>query len=102
MRKAAGRDSGHVAVTFIVDPSVGASAACVCGDFNGWATMENDMKPTEDGGFMLAIELPAGQRFAFRYLVDGERWVNDSAADAYVPNPYGGHNSVVDTSTIDS
>jgi len=32
----------------------------------------------------------------FRYLVDGERWENDWAADAYVPNPFGGEDSVVE------
>jgi hypothetical protein len=39
--------------------------------------------------------LEAGQQYRFRYLVDGERWENDWAADAYLPNAYGGEDSVV-------
>jgi hypothetical protein len=36
-----------------------------------------------------------GQAHRFRYLLDGERWENDHAADAYVPNPYRSDDSVV-------
>ena len=35
-------------------------------------------------------------RKGYRYLVDGERWENDWAADTYAPNDYGGDDSVVD------
>ena len=32
-----------------------------------------------------------------RYLVDGQMWANDEAADAYAPNEFGSDNSIVNT-----
>ncbi len=32
----------------------------------------------------------------FRYLLDGERWENDWAADGYVPNPFGSEDSLLE------
>ena len=40
---------------------------------------------------------PAGQPpLAFRYVLDGELWENDWAADDYLPNSHGADDSVVD------
>ena len=33
--------------------------------------------------------------YRYRYLLDGTRWENAWDADDYVPNPYGGDDSVV-------
>jgi hypothetical protein len=37
-----------------------------------------------------------GRRYRFRYLLDGERWANDGAADDYVANDFGVDDSVID------
>jgi 1,4-alpha-glucan branching enzyme len=64
----------------------------------------NDWKPVEmkqrkkDGVFYAKLRLPKEGQFQYRYLVDGQNWVNDDAADAYVPNEFGSQNSIVDTS----
>jgi hypothetical protein len=42
-------------------------------------------------------DLELGRAFQFRYLRDGEVWLNDNQADAYVPNPYGSDNFVIVT-----
>ena len=42
------------------------------------------------------MTLEAGQRYQFRYLLDGVRWENDWDADGYAPNPFNGENSVLD------
>ena len=39
--------------------------------------------------------LEAGRQYRFRYWLDNERWENDWAADAYLPNPFGSEDSVV-------
>lgn len=63
----------------------------------------NDWKPVEmkkrkkDGVFYTKVRLPKQGQFQYRYLVNGQTWVNDDAADAYVPNEFGGQNSLVDT-----
>jgi hypothetical protein len=49
----------------------------------------------KDGSFALTLSLPVGQQYRFRYLLDGERWTNDPAADASIPNPFGSADSVV-------
>jgi hypothetical protein len=40
--------------------------------------------------------LRPGTVHRFRYLLDGHRWENDWAADTYVANDFGGHDSVID------
>ncbi len=82
-------------VTFELPPEVNAQNACLCGEFNAWTPEANPMRRRKNGGFWLTISLKPGQQYRFRYLLDNERWENDWAADAYVPNPYGGEDSVV-------
>gem|GEM_PF-5024344 len=43
------------------------------------------------------MDLELGHAYQFRYLRDGEEWVNDGQADAYVSSPYGSDNSVIVT-----
>jgi hypothetical protein len=87
--------SGRSSVTFVLDPQVDATRAAVCGEWDDWATEAHPMEPAAEGGFRLTVELPAGRTYRFRYLLDGERWENDWAADAYVPNGFGGEDSLV-------
>jgi len=42
------------------------------------------------------LRFPKNSRHQFRYRVDGERWINDDAADAYVVNEFGTDNSVLE------
>ncbi len=42
------------------------------------------------------VVLGAGRTYRFRYLLDDERWENDWEADSYVPNEFGGDDSVLD------
>ena len=53
-----------------------------------------------DGGFSVTVSLDAGRAYRFRYLLDGQRWDNDWAADAYQPNDFGGDDSVVDLTAL--
>jgi len=92
--KGKGRSKGKVRVTFLVE-STAAEAILLAGDFNGWQE-GTPLKRQKDGSWKAALELPAGNRYQFRYLIDGTRWENDSRADAYVANPFGTENSVVD------
>ena len=99
MIKARG-SNGRSAVTFVLDPRVAAGHAWVCGEWDGWATDAHPMEVVKEGGFRVTVELPAGRTYRFRYLLDGERWENDWAADAYVPNGFGGDDSVVDLTAL--
>ena len=96
-----GAGDGRVQVTFEVDPAVQAERANLCGEFNEWSTDSHPMSRRADGGFTHTLVLEPGRAYRFRYLLDGERWENDWAADDYVPNEYGGDDSLVDLTHVD-
>jgi len=100
MIKRPGAEHGQVAVTFEVDPAVGAQHAYVCGDFNSWSQVSHPMVRNGDGGFTLTVNLEAGKAYHFRYFLDDARWENDWAADDYVPNEFGSHDSVIDLTHV--
>jgi hypothetical protein len=91
---------GRARVTFTIDPEVGAEAAAVCGEWNDWSADADVMHRDAEGGFSVTVDLDAGRTYRFRYLLDGQRWDNDWAADAYVANDFGGDDSVVDLTAL--
>src|SRR4051812_48784054 len=91
--------SGSVVVRFQLPAEVRADTAFVVGDFNGWSTACDAMR-REDGAFVADIRLDPGRTYRFRYLLDGQRWENDWAADAYAPNEFGGNDSVIDLTDL--
>ncbi len=94
LRKRASGD-GRILVTFELPTAVGGERVYLVGDFNAWNQQATPMHPNGNGNWQITLPLEAGRAFQFRYLVDGHRWYNDWEADSYVPNPYGGKNSVV-------
>ncbi|UMB60432.1 isoamylase early set domain-containing protein [Lutibacter sp. A80] len=86
-------------VTFSMDKDavLGAQKVDLLGEFNNWNTAEPiAMKKLKNGSFKVTIDLPAGNEFQFKYLLDGENWVNDDSADKYVNSGLGAEeNSVV-------
>ena len=43
------------------------------------------MKKTKTGDFTASLHLDKERQYQFRYVVDGQTWLNDDEADAYVP-----------------
>ena len=95
LKKAFSKDQKSCKVTFRYTPDIEATSVHVCGDFNDWDTTAHPMKKSRDGEYSLSLKLDAGQKYCFRYLIDGVRWENDPSADAYEPNPFAGDNSIV-------
>jgi 1,4-alpha-glucan branching enzyme len=91
---------GRASVTFTLDPGVGARTAAVCGEWNDWSADADVMQRDAEGGFSLTVALDAGRAYRFRYLLDDQQWENDWAADAYLPNSFGGDDSVVDLTAL--
>jgi hypothetical protein len=83
-------------VTFQFAPKRGARSAAVLGEFNDWRPEAHPMERRADGAFHLTLSLPAGRRYRFRYLFDGESWANDEGADSYVLNQFGSEDAVLD------
>src|SRR3954469_17268848 len=94
LHKAPGPD-GSVHVTFQLPHPSDDDRAWLGGGFNDWSTDAHPMEKV-DGTFAATIPLQPGQSYRFRYLLEGDRWENDWEADAYLPNSYGGDDSVVD------
>ena len=67
------------------------------GEFNNWNTAEPVvMKKLKNGSFKVTLDLPINQDYQFKYLLNGESWVNDNAADSYINSGLGAEeNSVV-------
>ncbi len=82
-------------VTFQLPPEVHADSVYLTGDFNGWDKHSLPMKRNDDGSFSLTLSLKPGYEYDYRFVIDGSRWENDSAADGSHPNPFGTSNSVV-------
>lgn len=78
-------------VTFRIEKETGKpfQSASVVGDFNGWNSEAHPMsKLKKDGSFSLVAEIPTGSVYQFRYVLDGNTWVNDNEADGFVNSPY--------------
>ncbi|UII19815.1 isoamylase early set domain-containing protein [Fulvivirga ligni] len=75
-------------VTFSVDKKEanGANKIYLSGDFNDWATAEDELTSLKNGSFKITKELPSDSEYQFRYLIDGEYWANDGEADKYADN----------------
>src|SRR5437763_7535223 len=72
-----------------------AQAASVLGEFNGWNADLHPMERRKDGSGSATVTVETGRPYRFRYLLDGRHWKNDEAADALVPNLFGGEDSVL-------
>ncbi|WP_287419265.1 isoamylase early set domain-containing protein [Reinekea sp.] len=73
-----------------------ADRVTLVGDFNNWAETTLELKQLKSGEFRVDLDLPIGQQYQYRYLIDGTCWANDWAADDYVRVPeYGTDNSVL-------
>ncbi|MBC7777138.1 MAG: isoamylase early set domain-containing protein [Phycisphaerae bacterium] len=83
-------------VTFVLPKEAveNAETVAVLGDFNNW---QNGvvLEKQKDGSFKTAVELEKGRSYEYRFLINGEKWENDWAAQAYAPTPFGNYNSVV-------
>jgi len=96
--KRPGKTPDKTMVTFHLPATVWAETIHLVGDFNGWNRRSHPLTPLrDDGGWEITLELDTDQVYQFRYLVDRANWQNDWNADRYVPNPFGGDNSVVIT-----
>lgn len=87
---------GNVRVTFAMPALEGVTTLHLVGDFNNWSVNEHPMKQAADGSWSLAVSIPAGHTYTYRYFANNATWHNDWQADAYAPNEYGTDNSVLD------
>lgn len=82
-------------VTFKYKPErFGVERVSVVGSFNGWDPLADPMHPQEDGSFFARIALIPGT-YEYKYVLNGEQWVNDPGANEAISDGYWGQNSLL-------
>ncbi len=84
-------------VEFSLSETLQGETVYLVGDFNNWNETATPMQRNANGSFTIVLELATNRDYQFRYLINRTEWHNDWEADRYVPNAYGGDNSVVST-----
>jgi hypothetical protein len=89
--------SAECKVTFRLPKAAaqGAERVTIAGDFNNWDMTGTEMKKLKSGDFTVTLDLCSNREYRFKYCIDSIRWENDWCADNYIPNPFGGEDSVV-------
>ena len=64
------------------------------GTFNNWKPGATPLTHVGGGKWVREISLDPG-RCEYRFVMDGP-WIDDPKAKAYVPNPHGGRNAVLE------
>ncbi|MHB9034055.1 MAG: isoamylase early set domain-containing protein [Anaerolineae bacterium] len=97
--KRPGAQPHSVIVTFRFPSDSYAEDVHLVGDFNNWdrSSLPFNCCRNSESYWELSLELPAGQRYAYKYLVNRATWVLDSRADDYSVDAEGNTNSVVIT-----
>lgn len=84
-----------IPVAFTFKPPIPATSVSVAGSFNGWSTTANPMSDSEgDGIWTTVIELAPGT-YQYKFVVNGDKWYEDPYSAEYVPDGFGGKNSVI-------
>jgi len=81
-------------VTFKVPADWATNEVAIVGDFNEWDPKANPLAK-KNGSWEVTLRLAPSTEYTFKYFIDGERWENDDAADAYIPNEFGTEDSVL-------
>lgn len=86
---------GGARVTFRFVASPGQRVS-VAGSWNGWSKDATPLQdPDGDGTFEVTVPLPAG-RHAYKFVLDGQSWLQDPKNPAGEPDGHGGQNSVLE------
>ncbi len=85
-------------VSFRVSKTAANNAKSIhlVGDFNDWNPQATEMNALKSGEFTALVELDTSKpEYQFRYLYDGQHWINDDEADGYATNGMDGENSII-------
>lgn len=77
-------------------PDYEITSAALVADFNDWSFNNTPMLKLKNGDFKVVVELKPGQKYEFRYLLNGEKWYNEWQADEYIMGDFGKDNCVIE------
>jgi serine protease AprX len=72
-----------------------ANSISVAGDFNDWNHMATPLKRNASGLWFTEIVAPRVGRFEYKFIIDGQRWLEDPSNGMKAPDHHGGLNSVL-------
>lgn len=72
-----------------------AQAVSVAGDFNGWVSIATPCEKNNDGVWRASIPLLSTGRYCYKFVLNGERWIEDPSNLMKEPDEYGGFNSIL-------
>ncbi len=72
-----------------------AAKVRLVGDFNQWDPNRNPFKKTQGGVWRASIDPPPPGRYAYKLIVDEDRWVEDPSNGLKEADAHGGLNSIL-------
>ena len=73
----------------------GAESVSVAGNFNGWNRLAAPLERNGSGLWSTQIVVPRSGRFEYKFVVNGNRWLEDPSNGMKTPDSYGGLNSLL-------
>ena len=72
-----------------------AQSVALAGDFNGWNQAASKLRKDSSGIWLAEVKTPPAGRYQYKFIVDGERWIEDPSNGMKVADGYGGLNSLL-------
>jgi len=72
-----------------------AQSVSVAGEFNEWSQTASPLKRNESGLWFTEIVVPRAGRFEYKFIINGQRWIEDPSNGMKAPDNYGGLNSLL-------
>lgn len=85
-------ENGKVLFLFQGDRALSVSLA---GDFNGWDSNKTKLVKDEHGFWRTAIDAPPPGVYQYKFIINGEWWLEDPNNGMKAPDNHGGLNSVL-------
>jgi 1,4-alpha-glucan branching enzyme len=71
-----------------------ATSVNVAGEFNDWKPDDIALTKGDDGIWRATLDLKPG-KYQYKFIINGQDWIEDPANPDKVADPYGGYNSVL-------
>lgn len=85
-------EDGKVLFFFYGDQATSVSLA---GEFNGWDSNKTKLQKDEQGMWRTALPAPPPGLYHYKFLINGEWWLEDPSNGLKAPDNHGGLNSVL-------
>jgi 1,4-alpha-glucan branching enzyme len=72
-----------------------AESVSLAGDFNGWDPLATPLERNDAGLWSTEIVVSRSARVEYKFIVNGNRWLEDPSNGMKAPDQFGGLNSVV-------